>query len=229
MLGSAAVAEVQQILGWRNDKMNEILLALQYAQNEREKPGTTYPWWLDTTATITTVANTSAYNLPTSFIQERETDDGDLFYSNSTRSPTVFLTKLSYKVAQEHYFGILSADDTTNGFTSTSQAVAPGLPRDYVLTPSGVILYPTPDRVLTIYWNYWGHDAVIGLVTTNGWLTNAPWVLIGDTAKKLGADLGNQQAVATAKEVLAVAESNMFRSVIHRHEMSRKRRMGSRL
>ena len=36
MQGATAVAEVQQILGWRSDRATEILNALQYAQNQRQ-------------------------------------------------------------------------------------------------------------------------------------------------------------------------------------------------
>jgi len=36
MILDQAIAEVQQIAGWRTDKAAQIQLALQYAQTERE-------------------------------------------------------------------------------------------------------------------------------------------------------------------------------------------------
>jgi hypothetical protein len=63
----------------------------------------------------------------------------------------------------------------------------------------------------------------------NGWLKNAPWVLIGDAAAKVALTLQNGEAAATAQAIGSRAEANMFRSVIHRQQAGRTFSMGARL
>src|SRR4051812_15969882 len=103
-----AVAEVQQILGWRSDKATEIGLALKYAQTQREMPGRTYPWFLQQTLTFVTVADQQEYNIPSGYIQDTEEDDGNLFIYTGTGTSTnrtVFLKKMDFQIAQQKYFG----------------------------------------------------------------------------------------------------------------------------
>lgn len=227
-----AIAEVQQIAGWRSDKAAEIGRALQYAQTEREKPGKTYPWFLRQTKTITTVAGTPSYNLPTGYIQDTEERDGNVFiYSNQSLGPesrTIFLRKLSWKDAQEKYFGVWpqSGVDTLSDQSATVQ---PGVPRDYVLQESTVYFYPTPDAAYTVNWRCWAADATLGAGVENRWLLNAPWVLIGDAARKICSDLGYADGLSRAQGILQIAEQNLFIATIHREEAGRKRSMGSRL
>jgi len=222
-----AIAEVQQIVGWRSDKVAEITRALAYAQEEREKPGMTLPWFLRKTGSVVTVAGTQTYTLPSDYIQDTEEVDGNLFYFTGTadKSRTVFLRKLSYEVAQQKYFGSWPGGDPSD----QSQTVAPGIPTDYVLGSTLLHLYPTPDKVYNLVWKYWAKDATQASGQENSWLKNAPWVLIGDAAKKIGADLGNALAVATATEILSRAEGNLFRAIIHRQEAGRRRSLGSKL
>jgi len=223
-----AIAEVQQIIGWRSDKVAEITRALQFAQDEREKPGMTYPWWLRKTGTITTIAGTQAYNIPADYIQDTEEVEGNLFYFTGVASisRTVFLKKLSYEVAQQKYFGAWPGDSADPA--DQTATVKSGIPAEYVLGTQ-LHLYPTPDKVYNLVWRYWGKDTAQALGQTNAWLTNAPWCLIGDAAKKIGADLGNSLAVATATTIAEKADSNLFRSVIARSESGRRRSLGSKL
>lgn len=232
MLLDKAISEVQQILGWRSDKVAEITSALQFAQDEREKPGMTFPEWLRSSgivASITTVAGTLAYDIPADYIQDSEERDGNLYYftGSTIATRTVFLKKRSYKDAQQIFFGVWP-NDNANPLDQT-MAIAPGIPTDYALLGNLAYLYPVANAVYAIHWKYWAKAATQTLGQTNAWLTNAPWVLIGDAAKKLGADLGNANAVQTASGILATAEANLFRSVISRQEAGRKRSMGSRL
>src|SRR5690348_13760421 len=109
MILDQAIKEVQQIAGWRSDKVAEITAALQYAQDEREKPGMDFPWWLRKEAVaFTTVANTPKYNIPSDYIQDTEEKEGNVFIytiSGQSNSRTVFLSKLSFENAQVRYFG----------------------------------------------------------------------------------------------------------------------------
>jgi hypothetical protein len=227
-----AVAEVQQILGWRSDRATEIGNALRYAQTQREMPGSTYPWFLRSTKTITTVVGTQSYAIPTGYIQDTEEKEGNVFiYTDSVlgaKSRTIFLHKLSWKEAQEKYFGQWP-DSGDAELDDQSDTLANGIPRDYVLQESLIYLYPTPDRVLTVNWRCWAAATVLGTGVENAWLLYAPWVLIGETAAKLAADLGNAAALGNAQAILSRANSDLFRSVIHREEAGRRRGMGSKL
>jgi len=81
MILDQAIKEVQQIAGWRSDKVAEITAALQYAQTEREKPNRTYPWFLrkQNDLAIVTVAQQMAYPIPSDYIEDTEELDGNLF------------------------------------------------------------------------------------------------------------------------------------------------------
>lgn len=230
MLGSTAVAEVQQIVGWRNDKATEILAALRYAQTEREGPGMTIPWWLlkeDQAMTALTIGS-QTLALPTDYIQDCEDDTANLRYRPAgTNTRTIFLKKMDYVTAEKFYFGDWSSTFDTDG--NLISAVSPGVPMAYVLQQNSIRVYPAPDQAYVLTWTYWGSDAQIELASTNLWLTNAPWVLIADAAKKIGSDLTNMDAVNTANAIGQRAEANMFRAAIARVESGRRRGMGSRL
>lgn len=232
MLFDIAISEVQQILGWRSDKAVEIGNALKYAQSQREMPGKTYPWFLRQTKTITTVSGTQAYTIPAGYIQDTEEREGNLFmYSSTTllgKSRTIFLNKISFEIAQQKYFGVwpFSGDAI---LSDQSNTLASGPPRDYVLQESQILLYPTPNAVFTLNWRCWAAAVTLSAGIENAWLINAPWVLIGEAASKMAADLNNAAALATAQTILARANDDLFKATIHREEAGRRRSMGSRL
>lgn len=234
MILDQAITEVQQIAGWRSDKVTQITAALQYAQTEREKPGLSYPWWLRKQSTLILTVGQQIYATPTDYIQDTEEKAGNLYIytiAGQNNSRTVFLKKMSFEDAQVRYYGAwpFTTSSPEGEVTDQTNSIGPGLPIDYVLTSTGIILYPVPDNTYTLTWSYWGNDTAQATGQTNGWLTNAPWVLIGDAAKKICADLGYTQGLQTASEILTRAESNLFRSVVAREESGRRRYMGSKL
>jgi hypothetical protein len=224
-----AITEVQQIVGWRSDKIPEITRALAYSQTERDKPGKTYPCWLRTTATITTVAGQQNYLLPTNYIQDTEERDGNIYLYTGAPfvSRVVFLKKMSFEIAQEAFFGRWPG--SSGSLIDQSATVQNGVPTAYVLREADIYLYPTPNAVYNFAWKYWGKAAAQTLGQENAWLREAPWVLIGEAAKKIASDLGYVEGAAVASAILETAEQNMFRAVIHREEAGRRRSMGSRL
>lgn len=228
----AAIAEVQQIIGWRSDKTTEIGTALRYAQSQREMPGATFPWFLRATKTITTVAGTNSYSIPTGYIQDSDERQGNLFiYSDGTAlSRTIFLKKMQFKDFQEKFFGTWpDSNSDASELADDSDTVASGVPNFYSLDDTTVHVGPTPDAVYTIYWKCWAAATTLSAGIENAWLLNAPWVLIGEAAAKIASDLENSSALAKAQAILARANADMFRGVIHREEAGRKRSMGSRL
>jgi hypothetical protein len=244
-----AIAEVQQICGWRSDKVAEITRALQYAQTEREKPNRTYPWFLRKTndTAIVTSYNVPQYPIPADYIEDTEEKEGNLFiYLQSSQggsvnpapqppgytvSRTIFLKKQSFSPAQIRYYGEWPYVyyNPAGAIYDTGSTIGPGAPRDYYLGDTFVLLYPSPDGVYNISWRYWAQDVPQTLGQENAWLKNAPWCLIGSAALKIGSDLGNAQAVQTATGILQMAEDNLFRATINRQEAGRRRAMGSRL
>jgi len=146
-------------------------------------------------------------------------------------SRTVFLKKMNFKTAQERYFGVWPyVYANTTGFVyDTSGTLPPGVPRDYYLGDTFVNLYPPPDGTYNISWRYWGQDATPALGSENKWLKNAPWVLIGDAAAKISADLGYAAGVQTAVSISQSASDNLFRATINRNEAGKRRALGSRL
>jgi hypothetical protein len=249
MILDQAIKEVQQICGWRSDKVAEITAALQYSQTEREKSNRTYPWFLrkQNDTAIVTSYNVPKYPIPTDYIEDTEEKDGNLFIFLQSSpgasggaapqppgysvSRTIFLKKQSFEPAQVRYYGewpyvYYNAAGVIYDIGST---IGPGVPIDYYLGADSVTLYPAPDGVYNISWRYWAQDAPQALGQANKWLTNAPWCLIADAAIKIGMDLGNGQAVQTAQAVGAKAEDNLFRATINRSEAGRRRSMGSRL
>ena len=240
-----AIAEVQQICGWRTDKATQIQLALSYAQTEREKPNRTYPWFLRKTndSAIVTVYNQMQYPIPADYIEDSEELEGNLYiYTQSggssppnppgvPNSRTVFLKKQSFQLNQVRYFGEWPYVyyNPAGALYDTGSEIGPGVPRDYYLGDTFVLLYPPPDNVYYVSWRYWATDTPQALGQENKWLKNAPWVLIGHAAMKICADLQYQGGLATAQAIMQQSEDNLFRATINRMEAGRRRAMGSRL
>jgi hypothetical protein len=244
-----AISEVQQICGWRSDKAVQIQNAITFAQTEREKPNRTFPWFLRKTndTAIVTVFNQQNYPLPSDYIQDTDELEGNLYiYTQSSQgaspgppphapgvnnSRVIFLKKQPYEYAQKRYFGEWPYVyyNPSGVLYDTGSEIGPGAPRDYVLRDSDLILYPPPDGVYYISWRYWAQDATPTLGQENKWLKFAPWVLIGDAAAKISADLGYQQGMQTAAMISQGAGQNLFHATINRLEAGRRRSLGSRL
>jgi len=235
MLLDQAIREVQQIAGWRSDKATQIQAALQYAQTEREKPGLSYPWWLKKTSSLVLTPGTQIYSFPTDYIQDSEEKQGNLYIytiPGNNASRTVFLRKQNFEEAQVRYYGnwpFTTGPFDPNSVTDQSDTIGPGMPIDYVLDATGITLYPVPNAAYTLMWKYWGNDSAQALGQENGWLKNAPWVLIGDAAEKICADIGYAQGLQTAQTIRDRAVTNLFRSVVAREESGKRRYMGSKL
>jgi hypothetical protein len=240
-----AIVEVQQICGWRSDKATQIQNAITYAQVEREKPNRTYPWFLRKTndSAIVTVNGTQQYPIPADYIEDTEELDGNLYIyllsstpippkpPGYTQSRTVFLKKQNFQPAQVRYYGEwpYTISNPPGAILDTGSFISAGVPRDYYLGDTFVLLYPVPDNIYNISWRYWAQDAPVALGAENKWLKNAPWVLIGDAATKISADLGYQQGMQTGASLSQSAAENLFRATINRNEAGRRRSLGSRL
>lgn len=229
MTRDQAVAQIQQTLGWRSDKATEIVAALQFAQAEREKPGKTLPWWLVAQdQTLSVVISTQETTLPTGFIKERETRDGNLRYRPSATGRTYFLEKMDFMYAEKYFFG--DWRNASDEDASADDSLSPGIPRAYVLRNTTVRIYPVPDAAYSLKWDFYKNDDTLSSGSTeNKWLANAPWVLIGDAGMKLAADLRDQTALGIFSTIRTQFQSELMNSIIEREEAGRSRSMGSRL
>lgn len=229
MNGDVAVAQVKQGLGFRSgtDLDAIILDTLNFAQLEREQPGKTLPWFLKAFDIAgATVANSNLISLPTGFIKLQEPDDASLYYVAST-GQRFFLKSDSFVPAWRFFNGAWQGElvDPPSQGVLIPQT---GIPRRFQIRATDAVLFPTPDQVYALYWNYFAHDvAITNTAATNGWLTYFPWAIIGDAGSKLAADMGNAAALQKFQQIAAA--SSPLPSIIERELAGRAIAMGSRL
>ena len=168
----AAVARIQQGLGFRSDKAAEIVTALQDAQIELElRP--TLPWFLkEPTVDITTVADTATVAYPTDFIMLQE--DGALHYFDSSADTDEQYTKLKHGEKYQLRAAYQSAT---------------GVPAAYHNEPEEqqFRFFPIPDDAYTIrIEDYYKKDSALSAGSTeNNWLIYAHEWLIGRAGRKI--------------------------------------------
>lgn len=229
MNGNTAVAEVQQILGFRSDLVQNIVNALNYAQVQRETPGHSLPWFLlQEEFPIATVALTSTIDLPTGFLKEQEFDAENLMYI-STTGARFFLKKGGFVPNWEFFNGAWQGELSDPPSIGTT-IPATGVPRRYQLRKSKIYLFPVPDQVYALYWNFYkSDDPVVNAASTNQWLTYAPWLLIGGAAAYLAADIKNADALAKAQAIAQMGERDLIAGIAERDLAGGALAMGSRL
>ncbi len=212
-----AVARIQEKLGFRTDLVLNIQNALQDAQDELER-GTTMPPWLwsqDTPFTLTPTGPPSAMPLevvlPANFIRESAEQDGNLYYRLTGSFQPIFLQKMDFRKAEEFFFDRRQVwwDGTMTTVQSASANPTPGAPVAYVLRQNTARFYPGPDVVYHLLWTYYKHDSGLngsnvgdGTGTPNGWLTNAPWLLIGEAGLLMSTSLRDGDAMQVFQQIL---------------------------
>jgi hypothetical protein len=183
MTRDEAVEEIKQGLSYRRDGDDEIVTALQRAQGLLERPGRTLPYFLiEENATLVTVAGTQTVALPTGFI--KEVDGFGLRYSyDGSVSPNVkFLKKSSDSQIRAYY-------------TDESGTVIEGGPDQYILLKESIRIYPIPDAVYTLYWDFYKEADSLTTNIENAWLEHNPDILIGLAGQRVAARKRDQAAV----------------------------------
>lgn len=212
-----AVARIQDRLGFRTDLVATIQNALQDAQDELER-GTSLPHWLwaqDTVFTLTpTVPPTPdpiEVALPAGFIRESMEQEGNLYYQLTGSLSKIFIQKMDFREAEEYFYSrrLVWWDGTAITVQSEGADPTPGAPKAYVLRQSTARFYPGPDKVYTLKWTYYKHDSALnganvgdGTVTPNGWLTNAPWLLIGEAGLLVATTIRDGDGVDVFSRIL---------------------------
>jgi hypothetical protein len=184
-----AVEIIQQQLGFRTDLSSTIVTNLQLAQTVLES-GPTKPWFLISEDNyITTDVDEQRIVLPSDFLQE--TDQAVLRYvpDDLTASAEVDLKKDDYDALRKAYL------DTDTG------TIEEGAPEAYALLGEYFRIFPTPDDVYTLHMVYYKSDTVLDTDVTNGWLTHAPYLLIGKAGWQVAMALRDIGAAAAFKQM----------------------------
>lgn len=229
MLGSEAIAQIQQGLGWRSDKSVEILAALRFAQLERERPGRTLPDFLIATdQTLSVLTGIPEVTLPTDFITERSFKEGNLRYKTSATARTWWLQKKDMEEADSFFFGTWTDVRDTDS-VSNFDNLSPGLPRAYILRDTTIRLYPTPDANYSLTWDFYKNADQIIAEEENVWLAKEPWTLIADAGLKLAMDLRDAKGIENFTGLRNEFSAAFYRNTIARRLNGRSYSIGRRL
>jgi len=181
MLRDAAVALIQEQLGFRSDLELNIITHLQLAQLQLEK-APTKPWFLfSADVTLTTVADTESVAIPTDFISE--SDMCVLRYvpaDSDGIEDEVDLRKDIYAVLRK-----------------TFREVESGPPQAYAVVGEFFRFFPLPDDAYSVHLIHYKKDALLTTNIENQWLEHAPKLLMGVAGKELAAALRDSAAMAT--------------------------------
>jgi hypothetical protein len=183
MTRDEARAEVQKVLGYRNDKQAEIEFLLLHQQKEMEHQPT-LPWFLrEETLTMTSVAGDERMALPAGFLKEWQDDPMRIRVVDDTTGLFVW-RKLS--------------KDTPEYLRDTLQSAGtPGIPQAYNRDAVSFILYPTPDDIYTFRMIYYKEDAPLTSDIENKWLKNLPYLLIGLAGMRVSGASRDKEAMQT--------------------------------
>jgi hypothetical protein len=233
-----AVSRIANKVGFRTDINSLIIAALQDAQEEIERLDS-LPWFLLSentpfviTPDVPATATPKEFPLPTGFIREVDWRDGNLRYQQFQPGPTIFLEKMDLLKAENYFFGrrlirwnvnieIIETEDTQ--FT-------PGTPFVYVLRENTVRIYPGPDKIYNLLWDFYIHDPrVDGANLTNNWLNFAPWLLIGKAGLLVASDLRDNEAVGYFQGIEQRAQTSLLAQMIERERAGRSFAMGANL
>lgn len=241
-----AVARIQEKTGFRSDRVAEITNALQEAQDELEK-GQTLPWFLlqedqifTITPPVTPVATPLEVTLPSGFIKESDDQEGNLRWPQTTPGPSVFVQKMDLKEAETFFFAQRRVwwDDGVQVVQPAANTLVAGVPTVYVLRKATIRVYPGPDKVYNLLWNYYTHDSRLDASNvTNQWLTYAPQLLLGRAGIMFASSVRDSDAVSYFQYLvygdqskgIRGAEKDFQASLYERELGGRAYSMGARL
>lgn len=177
MTRNEAVALIQQQLGFRTDKSDEIVTNMKLAQQSLEK-GKILPWWLKSERSyIYTTADEQRVPLPTDFL--REAEDSQLVYvPEDTTEKLVFLDKDTTEQLEQFY------------------GIETGAPKAYSIDGVYFRIFPTPDDVYQIRMVYMKKDQVLDTNIENKWLLHLPYLIMGVTGTLIASALRDTTALS---------------------------------
>lgn len=218
MLRDAAIALIKQKTGFRTDKDDLILIALQNSQEILSYGGvvteanysTEVPWFLRAEdQTLTLLAGSNTITLPANFI--KEIDDEGPWYpdTNGTGRPPIYLEKASPGASRRTFTG------STAG------------PQTYQLRSTDLFIWPASEDDLTLYWTYYARDAdTLTGNTENKWLKWVPSLLIGHAGQGIASDLRDTSAVEEFKRLKLEGQKQLLTQNVQRETANRRTAFG---
>lgn len=212
MTRDEGVARIKEQLAFRQTLDSTIVTNMQFVQTGLES-APTKPWFLVTDyAPLVTVANQEYVALPDDFLQEVE--ESHLWYRASDW-PTTKDTKL--------------VKDDYDDLKELHKDIEPGTPEAYAIMGYRYYFFPLPDDVYSIIGRYYGKATALTTNVENGWLKEAPYLILGATLKMIAiGPLRDQVAEKVANEWIAMGQSLLRTQNEMRLSASREDQMGGR-
>lgn len=212
MLRSAAVAEMQKILGFRTDRENECISALQTAQRLLER-GRSLPYFLkQESQTLTVASGSGETDLPERFLREVQ-DEGPTFVNSD--GDLIEIEKVTYDIAKSRFV----SEDA-------------GAPVAYALRKETLWFRPDRDTSYSLSWGYYKGAVILDSEVENEWLEEelgAPEVLWARAGMHLAKIMRNATAYDLFKEVYVEAWVGMQGDTIEREAENLPLFLGERL
>jgi hypothetical protein len=202
-----AVAQVQEVLGFRSDLTDRIITQIGITST-RLQMGATKPWWTieQNKVLFTTEANTQV-NVPEDFLEEYEEgrfqiSDGEGGWSELIKNDLDELISIY-------------------GRTET------GLPEGYALVGRTFQLYPVPDAEYVLHLDYIkSDDPLTSGSSTNGYLTYIPELIIGMAGLRIAQAIRDKEAITTFREMVQEGRLELYRQNESRKHSNANYQMG---
>lgn len=211
MTRDEAVAAIKLQLGFRANQDANIVSCLQLAQLQLELQPTK-PWFLvseDSYKRLT--VGEQRLVLPSDFLQEHE--DGCLYYvPDDADGPDdhVMLVKDDYDVLKKNFKNEVN-----------------GPPQAYSLIGSYFRVFPIPDDTYLLRMLYYKKDTVLSSNVENGWLKNAPLLIMGKAGQMIaGGPLRDAEAKKIFMEWEQQGSLSLFGQQVAREMTNHTRQMG---
>lgn len=212
MLRSAAVARIQDGLGFASRQSDKIVLRLQEAQRELEM-GKTLPGFLlqEQVAPLTLLIGTSLVALPAGFL--RMDENNPLHYSPEPDAAPVYISfKRSYREALEANF-----------------STEPGAPTVAVILQNYINFITTADQTYDLLWSWYKAAQILDTDIENEWLANAPEWLIGEAGWRMAMDARDKDAVVIFDNLRKTGRAAVFGEIVAQEESIGPLIMGANL
>jgi hypothetical protein len=209
MLRDDARQRVQNTLGFRTDRADEIVDALRDAQvNLEQEP--VLPWFLKTEVTSqSTTDGEERVVIPPNFL--RENDEDALWYFNASATDPANewtpLAKDELEILRETHPGS-------------------GSPLAYHLDDLYFRIFPTPDAAYLLKIIHYKEAAVLTSNIENDWLKYFPYLMIGEAGRLIAPGFRDAQGKATFDEWAIQGRERMLRAVEAREHAGQRYIMG---
>lgn len=181
MIGSAAVAIIQEKLGFRSDKQTEILDKLIQEQRLLETGLTLPAFLIQEDRTLSLTAEVQFVTLPSGFLK---LVDDDLPYYATSSGGTFYLQQSNW----DHIRKVYATSDN-------------GPPKSFAIRRRRMYVAPTPAIATDLTWSYYARGDTISLAAENAWLNESsdpygvPYLLIGRAGRKMAENIEADQRI----------------------------------